>query len=98
MPGLHGVVLTSSVTRDPPQDPGSVFAIDLSRITLPTLLINHRDDGCFVAVPADAPRLLEALSRAPAKQALLYDGAPPARTRCAKPCRSTATTASSPRS
>lgn len=81
--GLHGLVLTSTVTRNAPADPSNVFAIDLSRIGVPTLVVNHRDDGCFVAVPADAPRLLEALSRAPVKQALLFEGGAPARS---KPC------------
>jgi hypothetical protein len=83
IPGLHGLVLTSSVTRNAPADPTSIFGVDLSRITLPTLVVNHRDDGCFVAVPADAPRLLDALTRAPVKQALLFEGGAPARS---KPC------------
>jgi len=81
IPGVHGLVLTSSVTRAAPADPTDVFNIDLSRIAIPTLVVNHRDDSCFVAVPADAPRLLDALSRVPTKQALLYDGGVPARTK-----------------
>ena len=82
-PGVHGLVLTSSVTRDAPAQPGSVFAVDLARIAVPTLVVNHRDDGCFVAVPGDAQHLLDALARAPIKEAQLYDGGAPART---KPC------------
>ena len=83
-PGLHGLVLTSSVTRGAARaDPTSIFNVDLSRIAISTLVVNHRDDGCFVAVPADAPQLLDALSHVPTKQALLYDGGAPART---NPC------------
>jgi len=79
--GLHGLVLTSSVTRPAPGNPTDIFNVDLSRITIPTLVVNHRDDSCFVAVPADAPRLLEALSHVSVKQALLYDGGAPARSK-----------------
>lgn len=85
--GIRGLVLTSSVTRDARAEPGTVFAVDLARIAVPTLVVNHRDDGCFAAVPADAARLLAALAQAPAKEAQLYDGGTPART---KPCEALA--------
>ena len=87
VPGLQGLVLTSSVTRDAPAQPGNVFSVDFARIAVPTLVVNHRDDSCFVAVPADAPRLLAALTQAPVKEAQLYDGGTPART---KPCEALA--------
>jgi len=78
-PGVHGLVLTSAVTRNAPAEPGTVFSVGLDRITVPTLVVNHRDDGCFVAVPDDAPRVLDALTHAPVKGAALYDGGAPAR-------------------
>jgi pimeloyl-ACP methyl ester carboxylesterase len=83
IPGIHGLVLTSTVTRPAKQNPSTVFNIDLTRIAVPTLVVNHRDDGCYVAVPADAQRLVDALVHAPVKEALVYDGGTPARS---EPC------------
>ncbi len=80
--GPDGVVLTSSVTR-----PGGLYSLSrdtvldasLSDIHVPVLIVNHRDDACQVAVPADAPRILARLSGALRKEALLVEGGGPAR-------------------
>jgi len=69
--GIHGLVLTSSVTRQASLSPSTVFNIMLARIAMPVLVVNHHDDACQVAVPEDAPRILEALTGATVKEAQL---------------------------
>ena len=50
--GIDGLVLTSTVTRAPPQwsiansHPNGVADMALSEITVPTLIMSHRKDGC----------------------------------------------------
>lgn len=80
--GPDGVVLTSSVTRPggkhaPSRD--TVLDVSLSDIHVPVLIVNHRDDACPVAVPADAPRILARLSGAARKETLLVEGGGPPR-------------------
>jgi hypothetical protein len=54
--GLRGVVLTSPVTVLPlAQQP--TFDLYASRITLPALVVWHRDDHCSVSPPAGSAGL-----------------------------------------
>lgn len=80
--GPDGVVLTSSVTRAggahaPSRD--TVLDVDLADIRVPVLIVNHRNDACEFAAPADAPRILARLSAAPHKEMLTVDGGGPPR-------------------
>lgn len=54
---IKGLVLTSTVTQ-------YVSGFRLSRITLPTLLVHHRDDGCKICPFPDAVALKAKLSSA----------------------------------
>jgi alpha-beta hydrolase superfamily lysophospholipase len=78
--GPDGVVLTSSVTRPgglraPSRD--TVLDVDLFAIRVPVLIVNHRQDACEFAAPADAPRILAGLVNAPRKEMMLVEGGGP---------------------
>ena len=60
--GPDGLVLTSSVTRPAPvPNHLSVFDVDLENITVPTLIITHKQDECWVTPPDDTKAIKERL-------------------------------------
>jgi hypothetical protein len=71
--GPDGIVLTSTILTD---RPGSrpVPAMPLRNVSVPTLVVHHRQDGCDHCKYADLPRLMDGLSRAPRKELLTFDG------------------------
>jgi hypothetical protein len=86
--GPDGLVLTSSVTR-----PGSggdhisvtaPFTVDLAAVSVPSLVVAHKDDGCVVTPPEDAKPLRDLLkqSGAEAKHKTISGGLPPLSTAC----------------
>lgn len=81
---VNGVVLTSTVTRAKPQwdirqsHPNGVASMRLSAVTVPTLIVSHRKDGCDITPAADAPKLTKALiSSRKVDVVLLEGGSPP---------------------
>jgi pimeloyl-ACP methyl ester carboxylesterase len=66
---IAGVVLTSTVTRagraDRQGGGTSVLQVDLARITVPVLLVHHRDDACVASPYSGAEGLRGRLSGAP---------------------------------
>lgn len=56
---IDGLVLTSSVTRASRQGPHSLLAMDLERITQPTLVMSQIADGCNRSPAMDGPRLAD---------------------------------------
>jgi pimeloyl-ACP methyl ester carboxylesterase len=63
---VSGVVLTSSVWN------GTTSA--LGQITMPTLIVHNRDDGCSLSPFSGAEAALAQLTRAPAKELLAVSG------------------------
>jgi predicted alpha/beta-hydrolase family hydrolase len=75
--GPDGIVLTSSVSLVSRMSGESIRHVALGDIRAPTLIVHHRHDACRsspYAWAADAPK---ALTRAPAKALLSYDGGSP---------------------
>jgi pimeloyl-ACP methyl ester carboxylesterase len=70
--GPHGIVLTSSMLRDPRGRP--VPDMPLERITAPVLVVHHKQDGCNLCAFADVPRLMTRLTKARDKELLAVDG------------------------
>ncbi len=70
--GPDGIVLTSSILRDPRGRP--VTAMDLDRVGVPALVVHHRNDGCWLCDFQFTPELLGKLSAAPRKAVLAFDG------------------------
>jgi pimeloyl-ACP methyl ester carboxylesterase len=81
--GPDGVVLTSAVTESSRQSFENVLSVPLEEITVPVLVVRHRDDGCLVSSPAGADRVLARLERAPVRRLLEFAGGAPARS---SPC------------
>lgn len=79
----HGLVLTSSMSE--PNGKGTaVTEMALDRVTLPTLLLAHAEDGCSKTPPSGARRIAAQLTRAPAVDVQLFRGGDRPRS---KPCR-----------
>jgi pimeloyl-ACP methyl ester carboxylesterase len=80
---IDGLVLTSTVTRPPPdwvtakEHPDGVASMALRRIVVPTLIMSHRDDACEVTPAADAPKLRMRLRMASKVEIALLDGGDP---------------------
>jgi hypothetical protein len=70
--GPDGIVLSSTILRDPRGRPVPDMALD--RVRVPVLVVHHRQDGCQLCAYADVPRLTDRLTAAPRKELLAFDG------------------------
>jgi pimeloyl-ACP methyl ester carboxylesterase len=90
---VDGLVLTSTITHSPPKwkiahsYPNGVASMMLSRITVPTLIVSHRKDGCDASPASAAPKLKSELTKARKVEIVLIDGGKPPRS---KPCEAKA--------
>lgn len=71
--GIGGMVLTSSVTV-PSTTAVGVLSMDLASIRVPAFIMSHAQDQCASTPPADAQRIADRLTGAPAKLATLLTG------------------------
>lgn len=71
--GPDGIVLTATVLTD---RPGSrpVPAMPLREITVPALVVHHKQDACEHCKYTDLPKLMDGLTRAPRKELLGFEG------------------------
>jgi pimeloyl-ACP methyl ester carboxylesterase len=87
---INGLVLTSTITRAKPNwniagsHSHGVASMRLSAITVPTLIVSHRKDGCDITPAADTPKLTKALSGSRKIEVALLDGGGPPRS---DPCQ-----------
>jgi hypothetical protein len=73
--GPDGVVLTSSIlARTRNMREGAVTELALERITVPVLVVHHKQDVCRACPPGAAPQVIEKLSGAPRKELILAEG------------------------
>jgi dienelactone hydrolase len=70
--GPDGVVLTSSILRDPRGRP--VPDMPLGRVTVPVLVVHHKEDGCQLCAFADVPRLMAGLTGSRRTELLAFEG------------------------
>jgi pimeloyl-ACP methyl ester carboxylesterase len=84
--GAHnadGLVLTSTITRAKPNwkiagsHRNGVASMALPRITLPTLIVSHRKDGCDITPASGASKLKARLTKSPKVEVVLLDGGSP---------------------
>jgi len=75
--GPDGLVLTSSVTRQPRDRPEAVGDARLKDIRVPTLVVHHKDDACRFTPYADMPGLLRDLAATPRHELLSFSGGDP---------------------
>lgn len=87
---IDGLVLTSTITRARPKwkiassHKDGVASMPLQKITVPTLIVSHKNDGCNITPAGDASLLLARLERAATKKITLVEGGLPARS---GPCK-----------
>jgi pimeloyl-ACP methyl ester carboxylesterase len=81
---VDGVVLTSSITRAKPQwkiansHKHGIASLPLQKVTMPALIVAHKDDGCDITPASDVPMLRKALANAkPVDAVVLSGGSPP---------------------
>lgn len=65
-----GIVLTSSIAKDPKGSP--VNAMPLEKIRIPVLLVHHEKDACSLCSFADVPSILTRLVHAPRKSLMVF--------------------------
>lgn len=88
-----GLVLTSTITHSPARwdiaksKPAGVADMALSRVSVPTLVLAHRHDGCPASPPAGAAKLKRALTHAGKVEVVMLDGGLPPRS---QPCEAKA--------
>ena len=81
--GVDGLVLTSTITRAKPDwkiaqsHRDGVASMALPQVTVPTLIVSHRKDGCDITPAADAPKLGRRLTKAKKVETVLLDGGSP---------------------
>jgi pimeloyl-ACP methyl ester carboxylesterase len=81
--GVDGLVLTSTITRSPADwiivksHPNGVASMSLGRVTVPTLILSHRKDGCPLSPATGASKLQAQLARAGKVQVSLLEGGSP---------------------
>jgi pimeloyl-ACP methyl ester carboxylesterase len=80
---FDGLVLTSTVTRTPPDwaiaksHPNGVADLALSEITVPVLIMSHRNDSCRATPAADAEMVKKRLTGTRKVEIAMLDGGDP---------------------
>jgi hypothetical protein len=80
---VDGLILTSTITRSKPDwkiagsHPNAVASMALQQVTVPTLILSHRKDGCDITPAADAPKLSARLTKVKKVETILLDGGDP---------------------
>lgn len=81
--GVDGLVLSSTITRSKPDwkiaqsHRDGVASMPLPQVTVPTLILSHRKDGCDITPAADAPKLSKRLTQSRKVETALLDGGSP---------------------
>lgn len=70
--GPDGLVLTASILSDPTGRP--VPAMELERLTIPTLVMHHKNDGCALTLYSDVPKLMTKLTATPRSELITIEG------------------------
>ena len=82
VPGVAGLVLTSTITRSSKHG-GGVLSMELEAIRIPVLVVAHEADECDHTPASDAPRIVKRLVNAPRTELkLLRGGDPPKSEAC----------------
>jgi pimeloyl-ACP methyl ester carboxylesterase len=77
---IDGLVLSSTITRAKPgwkiaqSHRDGVASMPLQQVTVPTLIVSHKNDGCDITPAADAPKLRSRLAMAAKVDVVLLDG------------------------
>lgn len=73
IPGISGIVLSSSISKT--NNSGeSILQRPLDKITVPALVLAHKDDGCEKTPPEDAQNIANAMTNSPKVEVKLFEG------------------------
>jgi len=75
--GPDGLVLTSSITEPTRRTVPVNVAADVGAITLPTLFVHNREDGCAASSFGGVASLMEQFKRVPRKELIAVSGGSP---------------------
>lgn len=81
--GIDGLVLTSTITRAKPEwaikdsHRDGVGSMPLDKISVPTLIVAHRNDGCPITPASDAGKLSKRLTAARKVETVVLEGGDP---------------------
>jgi len=77
---IKGLILTSSMTRSAERSPiyktypNCIISLELDKITVPTLIVSHKEDKCFATPPDGAQKIQEALIHSPKVEMIYFTG------------------------
>jgi hypothetical protein len=80
---VGGLVLTSTITRSKPQwkivnsHRDGVASMAINKVSVPTLILSHKKDGCDITPAADAPKLKARLTAASKVEVIILEGGSP---------------------
>ena len=76
--GIDGLILTSSITRSLPVIYGTyldgVVSLNLNKVSVPTLIVAHKNDGCIYSPVSGAARIKQKLLNSPNVEIKYYTG------------------------
>jgi len=72
--GPDGIILSASVTRPSNAGADSLQDVELEKIMVPTLLVHHEQDECYVTPFEDIPELFNDFKQVKSKQIKSYRG------------------------
>ena len=75
--GPDGLVLTSSMTAATKHNVSVDVAVDVGAITIPTLFVHNKEDGCVAATFGGVASLMDKFKRAPRKELIAVSGGSP---------------------
>lgn len=84
---LQGLILTSSITRRPKAESfkRGILDMNIDQVTLPTLIIAHKDDKCFFSPPENTGSIKAKLTQSPRVEIKLFSGGKHPKTKECKP-------------
>ncbi|WP_088343053.1 MULTISPECIES: hypothetical protein [Rhodomicrobium] len=80
---IDGLVLTSTITRSKPDwkiaasHRDGVASMALQQVSVPVLIVSHKDDACAITPAADMPKLQTRLTKASKIETRLLEGGSP---------------------
>jgi len=72
--GPDGIVLSATVTQTSNSGSDSVYSTDIDEITVPTLLVHHQDDDCYVTPYSALAELYDGLKKVKQKRIKSFTG------------------------
>lgn len=70
--GPDGLVLTSTILSDAKSRP--VPNLNMGKVTVPVLVVHHKEDGCRHCAYSDMPKLMNKLTSASRKELITING------------------------